>query len=409
MATGPAGHDRNQAPHGPIALVSVAVPPAPSGQGRALEAVLGPEIANSILISELLPPEAQRIAGAAYEPLPPRKAVTNVPASVFKSAKSLLRVLRGIAARRRDIDAVLARHRAAVVIACSGAPYDLAAGCMAARQRGVPFIAYLFDDPVYQWRNPALRFAARLGERYWSRHAAAVIVPNERLRDDVLARRRAAPVVVIRNAADDAAFEAAEAPPVRAPGSPIRIVYTGNVYHAQADSFQRLVAALATLEGRFRLEVFTSQPESELAAWGVSGPHVVRRDYLSAPAVYRAQRAADILFLPLAFRSGIERTILSSAPGKMGEYLASGRPILVHAPPDSFVCDFFRRHRCGHVVDRDRHDLLARALTEIAEDGRAVIDRVGMAARAAAEFRASSVRAVFQAAVARAIQRGGGR
>lgn len=408
MPSGSAGHDTSDVRHGPVAVVSVAVPPAPSGQGRALEAVLGPGVANTILISEFLPPEAQRMAGAGYVQLPPAKGVPNVSASLLKSAKALLRVWRGVVARRRAIDAALARHGAALVVACSGTPYDLAAGCMAARRHGIPFIAYLFDDPVHQWRNPALRAAARLFERSWSRYAAAIMVPNERLRDDVLARRRDAPVVLVRNAADDGAFDHAAPPPARAPGEPLRIVYTGNVYHAQADSFHRLIAALARLDGRFRLEVFTSQPESELATWGVGGPHVRRRDYLAAPDVYRAQRAADILFLPLAFRSGIERTILSSAPGKLGEYLASGRPILVHAPPGSFVCEFFRQKRCGTVVDSDRPEALAKALAEIAANRPAVAERVRAAAAAAEEFRASKVRAVFQAVIARALRQGDG-
>jgi hypothetical protein len=69
-----------------------------------------------------------------------------------------------------------------------------------------------------------------------------------------------------------------------------------------------------------------------------------------------------MLFLPLAFRSEIQEVIRTSAPGKMGEYLAVGRPVLVHAPEESFVSWYFRSNRCGLVVSVDDSRLLAMEL-----------------------------------------------
>jgi glycosyltransferase involved in cell wall biosynthesis len=80
------------------------------------------------------------------------------------------------------------------------------------------------------------------------------------------------------------------------------------------------------------------------------------------------QRAADVLFLPLAFDSPIPEVIQSSAPAKLGEYLASARPILVHAPKGSFVTELIRGADAGVVVDTPNPDLLADALRRIATD-----------------------------------------
>ena len=55
-------------------------------------------------------------------------------------------------------------------------------------------------------------------------------------------------------------------------------------------------------------------------------------------------------------------------PGKMGEYLASGRPILVHGPSDSFITSYFRHHECGLVVDENDPSQLARAIGSLLND-----------------------------------------
>ena len=83
----------------------------------------------------------------------------------------------------------------------------------------------------------------------------------------------------------------------------------------------------------------------------------------------KLQQSADILFLPLAFDSPIPEVIRSSAPAKLGEYLAAGRPILVHAPAGSFVTELIRNAEAGVVVDTPDLRELARALLSIAGDG----------------------------------------
>jgi glycosyltransferase involved in cell wall biosynthesis len=51
----------------------------------------------------------------------------------------------------------------------------------------------------------------------------------------------------------------------------------------------------------------------------------------------------------------------------MGECLASGRPVLAHVPADSFVADYFRRHRCGWIADQGDPGAIARELASIIE------------------------------------------
>jgi len=50
-----------------------------------------------------------------------------------------------------------------------------------------------------------------------------------------------------------------------------------------------------------------------------------------------AMRAADLLYLPLAFGKRSARISLYSLPTKLPEYLASGKSVFFHAPKDSAV------------------------------------------------------------------------
>jgi glycosyltransferase involved in cell wall biosynthesis len=99
----------------------------------------------------------------------------------------------------------------------------------------------------------------------------------------------------------------------------------------------------------------------------IKGP-IEYHSHVSPSDVLKVQREADILFLPLAFNSPIPETVKTSAPGKMGEYLASGRPILAHAPADSFVSWYFRERECGVVVDCSDPLILKHAIERILDD-----------------------------------------
>jgi len=108
------------------------------------------------------------------------------------------------------------------------------------------------------------------------------------------------------------------------------------------------------------------------------------------------QREADVLFLPLAFNSPLSEHLRTSSPGKMGEFLAAGRPILVHTPPDSFTTWYFRHYECGVVVDENDPRALVAALSQLVEDS-TLGERISLRAweRAQADFETTKVRARF--------------
>jgi len=407
--------DAAQAVRPRIAVVSTTIPPGASGQARVLGHLLGfPPAENCLLLADQSPfpggavPDAM---AANYAILKSRRAYLTgdgwLPRRMPR-LNALAGMLGSIFHRAREIDRHVRSFGASALVVCTASPFDLPAGTLVALRRRLRLVTYLFDDPVYQWPSGPLRTFARLWEPIWSRVAAAVIVPNEALAEEYRRRRARAPIVV-RNPVPPQAFSPPNAGWPPSPG-PYTIAYTGSVYHAQADAFLNLLAALRQVEG-WSLHIYTSQNEADLGALGISGPNVVRHDHVDQSESYLVQRSADILFLPLAFHSTIQETLRTSAPMKMGEYLASGRPILVHAPSDTFVAQHLAQAEAAIVVTHCDSGALAAALRDVPSNSPLRQRVCANAARLAQDYGVARAREVFWQAigpVADERRRGGG-
>ena len=361
-----------------FAVLSYYLPPSPSGQAMVLYRHLRNLDPNSYcLISQVnYSPEAypeaysERMPGKycrfQFAPETGGRVPTESRFRLvrflkgFQFFRSLVRLFY-ILRRAREITAFVKREKCDAIVACTDTFYDLPAGALASRLTGTKLYAYIFDDYYYKWLDPeVLRLAQRL-EPLALKRADGIIAPNEFMQDE-LRSRHDVEATIIRNACD--VTECEEPPDVGAGEGHggIRIVYTGAVYEAHYDAFVNLVEALKLL-GRadVKLHIYTDQPTSLLEEVGISGPVVFHvHDPLSM--MPEVQRGADLLFLSLAFNSPYPEVIKTSSPGKMSEYLAACRPILVHAPSDSFLAWYFRRHECGIVVDRLDPVELARAV-----------------------------------------------
>jgi glycosyltransferase involved in cell wall biosynthesis len=303
-----------------------------------------------------------------------------------------------MAVETRRVADLLRRSGCTAIVAGTEHVLDLPLAYTAARRARVGFYAHLFDYYSEKWTGPVSRLLARGLEGPLLRRADGVVVPNPLLAE-ALERRYGVRPAVVPNAVDVSGYESRR----RAPdpvGDEAAVVYTGAVYEAHYDAFRNLLSALDSLtRRRARLHVYSGRSADELAARGLAGP-LVAHPPQPADAMPAVQASADVLFLPLAFASPYPEVIRTSAPCKMAEYLAAGRPILVHAPADSFVARYFREHDCGLVVDRPEQDALAAALEQLLEDDD-VRTRLAAnaAARAAADFDLERARAAFADAV----------
>jgi len=387
-------------------IVSHVFPPSPSGQAAVLGRLLGGiEPDRYVLLSR----ERRDGAGAgdtADTTLPGRRYLLPSPSPAsppWRLAGSFLRFVRdtfvGIRERAERIEEILRKEGCDLLVACSGDLLDLPAAGMAAGRMGIPFVPYLFDDYLHQWTGPARSASVRLEPRVM-RNARGVIVPNEFLREEY-ARRYGVSGLVVRNPCPLPDLDAIDRVPSPFPGGGIDIVYAGAVYHANADAVRNLVSAVRGL-GRddVRIRLYTAQTPEEIERYGILGPMVVHHPHIPHREVPSVLRHASILFLPLGFDTPIPEVIRTSAPGKTGEYLSVGRPVLVHAPEDSFVGWYFRENRCGLVVDRNDPDLLSSSIGGLLAD-EGLRSELGSRGRAAAErdFDLEAVRPRFREAL----------
>lgn len=248
------------------------------------------------------------------------------------------------------------------LVVCSGGFFEMPSAYLATRGLKIRFIIYSFDDFVYQWTG-SLRIVARAMAFFAFRRADELIVPNEFLR--IAYRKRFKKnSIVIRNPLLPVFKENKKKYFSK---NDLNIIYTGSIYSAHYDAFNNLTKALELIEIPARIHLYTTQSARELSGEGVSGKNVIIHGNFAQSEIFSIQKQADILFLPLAFHSPIRETIRTSAPGKMAEYLFSGRPILVHAPRDSYLSWYFKRKKCGLVVDTLNQEALAEAIVSLSK------------------------------------------
>lgn len=385
-----------------LAIVSHVLPPSWSGQAMALHRLLSDvEPDRYCLISrqnyEADDPsldEGLRLPGK-YHHLDPEPQVPTGQRFGIGRLTRTLNLWSRIRRRARSIAKIVRQEKCSAVVACTGDLADPPAAYMASRREGVPFYLHAFDDYVYQWIVPWMRTFARWVERDFMRGTAGVIVPNEFM-GQAYSQRYDATTSLVHN---PSLLEGTDdQPDVSWPAQPgeLRIVYTGALYHAQSDAFWNLVAALESLNRpEVIVHVYTAQTRTQLEQEGIRGPIEIH-EHLSPIESRIVQQHADILFLPLAFDPSIREVVRTSAPGKMGEYLASGRPVLVHAPADSYVSWYFKEHGCGSVIDEDHPEALLKGIRTLIDDDALrmrYIERARIAAKR--DFSLPSVRTAY--------------
>jgi len=369
-----------------IAVLSHVLPPSPSGQAIALYQLLRNWNSEDYCLLSRQNYDAYACVQGSPSRLPARyynltsefRLKGSRRLRVLSVADSLLKILQ----RTRSVADIVKSEKCGAIVSCSGDLIDLPAGYLAIRWTRVPFYAYIFDDYIHQWATRVYRVFAQYTESIMLKDAAGVIVPNEFLRDEYRRRYQVEPTI-IRNSCEVSDIKVENKIVWPAREDEIKVVYTGAIYHAHYDAFCNLIAAMQQL-GRLNvnLHLYTGQSMTDLKQHAICGP-VVHHPHMALAHVVEVQRQADILFLPLAFNSPIPEVIKTSSPGKMGEYLSSGRPILVHAPADSFVSWYFKKHECGVVVDVNEPTMLVQAIQHIIEDA-GLRQRLGESARARA-------------------------
>ena len=284
----------------------------------------------------------------------------NLPLAVIAGLRA------GLAARAGGADRILS--------ALDGGFSNIAAALAAsiARRPRTVMVFDLWEENAY--RAVELWLARRL-ERRVLRGAQAVIVHCDEAADHLRRKHgidsHVLPIPVVRQAVEPAS-------PSHTGAS--EILVAGALYWAQEDAVRRLLRAARGVPDAI---VTILGDESSLRARGL----VANRYEPPPPPAEFAERVAlaDVLFLGLSHGSPNPDVIRTATPARLVEYMASGRPLLVHAPHGSHVAEYARRHDFAAVVDVPDDDALTRGLREVLDDPARAAARAGRARRLALE------------------------
>lgn len=284
-----------------------------------------------------------------------------------------------------DPDVVIASHEPANTLRLG----------LAARERGFAWIADL-GDPVLapytpaRWRRKAFLLE---GETY--RRADAVVVTNEKTRAEMIERHgpdtAGKLAIVPQGCPDREPAQASRAVPE--PG--LELVYTGAFYPFRPA--EPLLEAVAACEG-VRLRIASALPPE--SAIGLAARHpdkIVLCGHLAHGDSLALQDQADVLV-------NIGNLLPAQVPGKLFEYLSSGRPILhLRSTERDAGADLVDSLRRGWVA-WNRSDAVGPLLRELAARKRAGVlaDGLDLSDETIAPYRWSALAARYLELVSRA-------
>jgi glycosyltransferase involved in cell wall biosynthesis len=365
-----------------LLLVHALAPPTPGGTPVILHRLLGglEDARLEVLTDREL---AARVRAGGPLVLPARyRWFRKLPAPRVRLlagpvayANALLAVVAGVqgavSARRRETRWILS------VVDGGFSPI---AGAVAARLSRRPHLVMAFDLWEENAYAPAERRLARLLERRILREAAAVVVYCERAAEHYRAKHGATCAVIATPI--EAPDEAAPDPGAVDPGE---VLVAGAVYWAQEDAVRRLTRAAASAG----MTVTILGDEADLRRRGIAADRY--EPPLEAEAFRARLRRAGVLFLGLSLDSPHPDVIRTATPARLVEYMATGRPLLVHAPAGSHVAEYARGEDFAEVVDGADDEALAAGLRAVSADPERASERAGRARRLAAERHAAPV------------------
>jgi glycosyltransferase involved in cell wall biosynthesis len=153
------------------------------------------------------------------------------------------------------------------------------------------------------------------------------------------------------------------------PQPPYKIVYTGRIYWAQIESLKNLIKAVNEINDfDIKLIIFCPNPKNYLDRIGITESKKVKISTAPPEKMPEIQTQADILFLPLSFKTKSPDIINTATPAKLTDYLIAGRPILIHAPASSFLVKYAKENNFAMVINEENIEKLKEAIRKLLTD-----------------------------------------
>ena len=230
-----------------------------------------------------------------------------------------------------------------------------------------PYSIFLFD--LYRWNylpfpgNPL----AKIFEPYMFRAVNNIIVTNEGTREfyeEKYGKNISKKMTTIHNSTFGEPYKEPTEPHDQK--LPYIIMFTGRIYWPQIQPLLNLIKAVNSIKDiDIIIKIYCPNPKDYLDKIGIKESEKVSIDMAPPQDMPAIQRSADILFLPLTFNGESMNIINTATPGKLADYLIAGKPMLVHAPPSSYLARYAKKNNFAVVVDEDSIEKLAYGIKQI--------------------------------------------
>jgi glycosyltransferase involved in cell wall biosynthesis len=265
--------------------------------------------------------------------------------------------------------------------------FSVIAGAIAAKLARIPHVVMVFDLWEENAYNGPQRAIARRLEGPILRSAAKVVGYCDEVVEYYRAKHGIAPSAI------RTPVELDGPPPAEAlhASSSRELLLAGAIYWVQLDSVARLLSLRGRVAG---LTIVGIGNERMLRAHGLSAdrhePELANADF------QRRLAKADVLFIGLSFNSDHPEIVRTGTPARFVDAMASGRPLLIHAPRGSHVADYARREDLAEVVDIPDREALLAGLQTVLNDVSLSQERAARARRVVEQLHdAQVVRASF--------------
>jgi glycosyltransferase involved in cell wall biosynthesis len=183
-----------------------------------------------------------------------------------------------------------------------------------------------------------------------------------------------------------------------APGDPVQLAFCGTINDSCLEAMRRLSQAVLELPNT-HLRILSGSSVSLLGDLNGAQDRVVAGP-VSRDELLNHLRAADFVLLPHGFTGRLSAEEYETIfPTKTIEYLICGRPILAHAPANSYLSAFLRENDCALLVTDPDPAALRDAVQQLCADP-ALRDRlVRNALAAASQFQAPTVAGALRTVV----------
>jgi glycosyltransferase involved in cell wall biosynthesis len=348
-----------------IMLVHALAPPTPGGTPVVLRRLLSglPAIRLEVVTRSALRPVVRRggaeVLSARYRFVPKwpgwgrRWLAGRVVAAAVDLSLALVAGARVARWARRE--------KAHWIMSVVDEGFSPVAGAVAARLAGLPHVIMVFD----LWQENAYpevdRWVAGLFEGTLWRGAAAVVGYDEEIARHY-DRKHGVRARVIATPIDADAPGAVRAAP-RRDGSTAEVLFAGALYWAQEEAARRLSRVCAALPD-IRLTVVGDATTARAA--GIAADSF--EPQLDSVGFRSRVARADVAVLCLSFGSAHPEVVATASPARLPEYMASGTPLLVHAPAGSHVAEYARSEDFAEVVDRADEAALEAGLRRVLAD-----------------------------------------